>query len=139
MPIEIQPSTTKRRIRKSENRTVTSVSNFGDFSVWTECYDKQESLEQLRLYFATISWEIIVRIFPSHKMIRDFNEYMKSPTYFAKELGGALSIDALSDSFNEMGSAPTMHSLAITSCPNIFNNSKLNSHLVVKTEPEDHS
>ena len=130
------PRKVKTKKRKVENKTVTSFSHFGDFSAWESSYSKQENLELLRLYFSTIGWEIIQKVYPDHKMLERYKEYLASPKYFSKKLGNINSIDEISESMTQLGSSPKYANLALTEYPCILQNPCLNS-VDVKTECEN--
>ena len=82
----------------------------------------------MRLYFRVIGWQILAKVFPSHKIFKLYDDFLNSPAYLAEQMKND-DMDLLSLSMSSMGKVPQYHILGL-------NQGKiLNGEVSVKTEP----
>ena len=105
------------------------MANISDIDTWKTYYDRQDRLEKLRLYFCVVGWQIISRVFPSHRIFTLYDDIIKSPDYIRKRLEEEGDVEGLSLSLSSMGKIPNYSVLGLNTCQ-IFE-----KNLVPKTEP----
>ena len=110
-----------------DGRTVASI---GDLESWQTYYDRQVKLEQLRLYFCVIGWQILSKVFPNHKVFKLYDQIISSPEFLKQQLE-AEDMDILSLSISSMGKIPQYHVLGLN------NGEILDNDMIIKTEPNE--
>ena len=114
----------RRRLINNEGEPICPL---GDIDEWSNLYQKQDDLEKLRLYYCMIAWKIICTVYPSHEMIKKYNEILNSAEYAQQKLlQAARAVDDISDSMALLGNIPQYHLLSNEQNPTPF----------VKTEPD---
>ena len=132
-PVPFQPSDKKRkRVRVRELEDGKTVAAIGDLDTWQSYYDKQAKLEQLRLYFCVIGWQLLAKVYPNHKVFKLYRQVIESPEYIKHQLE-IEEVDVLSLSLSSMGKIPQYHVLGLN------NSNILDNDLTVKNEPLDDS
>ena len=113
--------------QKLTNKLGEPICPLGDIDEWSNLYQKQDDLEKLRLYYTLVAWKIICKVYPSHEMIKKYDEILKSPEFIQQKLlEAARAVDDISDSMALLGSIPQYHLLSNEQCPGP----------IIKTEPE---
>ena len=106
------------------------MATIGDLESWQTYYDRQVKLEQLRLYFCVIGWQLLSKVFPNHKVFKLYDQIISSPDFIKQQLE-AEDMDVLSLSLSSMGKIPQYHVLGLNK------GEILDNDLVIKTEPTE--
>ena len=73
----------KRKIYNADGEPVALI---GDIDDWSCLYQKQDNLEKLRLYYATISWSLVSKVYPRHVMLKEFHDVILSSEFMSQKL-----------------------------------------------------
>ena len=110
--------TKRRRLINDEGEPICPL---GDIDEWSNLYQKQDDLEKLRLYYCMIAWKIICTVYPSHEMIKKYNEILNSAEFAQQKLlQAARAVDDISDSMALLGNIPQYHLLSNEQNPALF-------------------
>ena len=130
-PLSFKNTVTKKRVRVRENPEGDLVASITNMDTWKLFYDRQDRLEKLRLYFCVVGWQLLLRVFPSHRIFDLYDEIISSPDYIKARLAAEGGIDDLSLSLSSMGKIPNYSVLGLNS-GQIFE-----QNLVIKSEPPE--
>ena len=106
------------------------VAKIEDIDSWKIFHDRQMKLEKMRLYFCVIGWQILVKVFPNHKVFRLYNDIISSPDYLREQLDCG-EVDMLSLSMSSMGKIPQYNALGLN------HTVMTGKEVVIKSEPFD--
>ena len=112
-------SSTPTKFRRIDD-SGSAVARIHDLDGWSDLYEKQDQIEKLRLYYTLVSWRIINKVYPKHKMIRKYNEVLASPDFMKQKLKLISNdIDDISESLSMLGTVPSYNMLSNEQCPRI--------------------